>query len=141
MVVMRALAKDPAARYQSADEMEADLERVLRGAAVAAATTDSATQLMRVPAGAAAADTAATMIAPRGAVVRKRSSRRKTADRPWWPWLVAALFVIAAAIAGVIVWHQLSGGGPQVTVGHYDNCVLLSDAESQIDGSEPRCRT
>ena len=52
MVVMRALAKDPAARYQSADEMEADLERVLRGAPVAAATTDSATQIMRAPAGA-----------------------------------------------------------------------------------------
>src|SRR4051812_4994294 len=30
-VVTRALAKDPAARYQSADEMEADLERLLRG--------------------------------------------------------------------------------------------------------------
>src|SRR5262249_61507206 len=37
MVVMRALAKDPAARYQSADEMEADLERAQRGAPVAAA--------------------------------------------------------------------------------------------------------
>jgi len=47
MVVMRALAKDPDARYQNADEMESDLERALRGAPVAAATTDFATQVMR----------------------------------------------------------------------------------------------
>src|SRR3989442_745025 len=32
MVVMRALAKDPSERYQSAEEMDADLERVQRGA-------------------------------------------------------------------------------------------------------------
>src|SRR5437868_6965306 len=70
MVVMRALAKDPAARYQTADEMEADLERVLRGAAVSAATTDFATQIMpAIPAPPPVAETAATMIAPRGAAV------------------------------------------------------------------------
>src|SRR5437870_2587320 len=37
-VVLRALAKSPDDRYQSADEMEADLERVARGAPVSAAT-------------------------------------------------------------------------------------------------------
>ncbi len=38
MVVMRALAKNPDERYQSADEMEGDLERVARGARVSATT-------------------------------------------------------------------------------------------------------
>src|SRR3954451_24475156 len=37
-VVLPALAKDPALRYQSADEMAADLERVRRGASVAQET-------------------------------------------------------------------------------------------------------
>ena len=55
-----------------------------------------------------------------------------TGDRPWWPWLVAALFVVAAAIAGVIVWHQLSGGGPQEPVGSYDNCELAERRANQI---------
>ena len=66
MVVMRALAKNPDDRYQSADEMEGDLERVARGARVSAATVDTATQVLRRrrDAAAAAAATAATMIAP-----------------------------------------------------------------------------
>jgi eukaryotic-like serine/threonine-protein kinase len=137
MVVMRALAKDPTARYQSADEMEADLERVLRNAPVAAATTDSATQIMRAPTGVVVADTGATMIASRGAdgppsAVQDEIVEEDDSGRPWWPWLVAALFVFAAAIAGVLVWHQLSGDGPQVTVDRYDNCPLQSQAETQI---------
>ena len=46
LVVMRALAKDPDERYQSAEEMDADLERVARGVAVSRETADSATQIL-----------------------------------------------------------------------------------------------
>jgi serine/threonine-protein kinase len=122
MIVMRALAKDPEDRYQNADEMEADLDRVLRGAPVAATTADTATQVMRVPP-AAAAETAATMIAPRGraqsAVLEEEEYEEPPRDRPLWPWLVAAAFVIAALVAGFFVWHELSGGGAKEPVGRY----------------------
>ena len=84
LIVMRALAKDPADRYQSAEEMDADLERFARGAAVSPVTEESATQIMRLPAravrgdrgdddlagtahGAAAASAAARLLRPRGA--------------------------------------------------------------------------
>ena len=73
MVVLRALAKNPDDRYQSADEMEADLERVARGASVSAATVDTATQVLRRPAPRLppTAATAATMIAPLAAVATR----------------------------------------------------------------------
>src|SRR5207244_10183612 len=45
LVVMRALAKDPNDRYESAEEMEADLDRLVRGVAVSPATGESATQI------------------------------------------------------------------------------------------------
>jgi serine/threonine-protein kinase len=127
-VVLRALAKDPEDRYQSADEMEADLDRIARGAPVSAAT--AATQVLKVPAAAAAADsTAATMIAPPSrartyeapppTVDEEEYEERDGGERPLWPWLVAAAFVIAAVLAGFFVWHELSGSKPMVTVGLY----------------------
>ena len=140
MVVMRALAKNPDERYQSADEMEGDLERVARGAKVSATTMDTATQVLRRPAAAtaAASATAATMIAPAPAdaapppaVVEEEEYAEGGRDRPWWPWLVAAGFIIAAIVAGFFVWQELSGSKAQVPVNNYVNEPLKA-AEQQI---------
>src|SRR6202008_3555094 len=49
MVVLRALAKDASDRYQSAEEMDADLARVARGAAVSPATEEAATAIISGP--------------------------------------------------------------------------------------------
>jgi serine/threonine-protein kinase len=142
LVVMRALAKNPEDRYQSADQMEADLERVARGARVSAATVDSATQVMSRPAVAAAAvtsATAATMIAtppaaaqdaPPPLVEEEEEEYHEGGDRPLWPWLVAIGFVVAAAIAGFFVWQELSGA-KQVPVNNYVNEPVAS-AQQQI---------
>jgi serine/threonine-protein kinase len=141
MVVMRALAKNPDERYQSADEMEGDLERVARGARVSATTVDTATQVLRRPAAAAAAAasaTAATMIAPPPAsaapppaVVAEEEEYAEGGDRPLWPWLVAVGFVVAAVIAGFFVWQELSGSTPQVPANNYVNEPQAS-AQQQI---------
>ena len=45
-VVMRALAKDPEQRYDSAEEMDADLARVARGVAVSRETEEAMTQVL-----------------------------------------------------------------------------------------------
>ena len=61
LVVLRALAKDPSGRYASAEEMEADLERLARGLGVSVETSDAATTVL-AGVGAASAATAATMV-------------------------------------------------------------------------------
>jgi beta-lactam-binding protein with PASTA domain/predicted Ser/Thr protein kinase len=124
-VVTRALAKAPADRYQSADEMDADLERVSRGAPLAAATEESSTQVIRRPAPGppAAAATAATMIAPRTEPARAAPSfeyEDPVRPRPVWPWIAAIAGVIVAAAAGWFVYHELRGTGkPTVGVEYY----------------------
>src|SRR5215216_3284753 len=50
LVVMRALAKDPDERYQSAEEMDADLQRVSRGLGVSRRTEEAATAIISRPA-------------------------------------------------------------------------------------------
>src|SRR5213078_729109 len=136
MVIMRALAKDPDERYQSADEMESDLERVARGAPVAAATMDAATQVLRRPAAAATAATAATMIAPSATVppppvVEEEVEEQEGGGRPIWPWLLAAAFVIAAVVAGFFVWQELSGPKATQSVGLYQG-EAVAQAKQQI---------
>jgi eukaryotic-like serine/threonine-protein kinase len=138
MIVLRALAKDPDARYQSADEMEGDLDRVARGLPIAASTVDTATQVMRRPTPATPAEaTAATMIAPVPGAARDvlppvvGEEERVGHERPWWAWLLALLFVIAAVIAGIFVWQELSGSKPTVPVGLYTG-QQVAQAEQQI---------
>src|ERR671935_374039 len=61
LVVLRALAKDPDDRYQTAEEMDGDLARIQRGMSVSSETADTATAVL---AGAGISG-APTIIAPR----------------------------------------------------------------------------
>ncbi len=101
-IVLRALAKDPADRYQSADEMDADLERAANGLPVSPATEEAATMVL------SATDTAAmaAIQAGRGGPSRLYDDppRRK---RSIWPWIAAAAVIAAAAIGGWYVYMQI----------------------------------
>jgi serine/threonine-protein kinase len=118
LIVTRALAKDPGDRYQSAEEMDADLERFLRGAAVSPVTEEAATQILRLPAdGQPYAATAATMIASpssrRTAVLPPPPPVYYDLDepihrRPMWPWFAVLFFVVVAAIGGFFLYSQIS---------------------------------
>jgi beta-lactam-binding protein with PASTA domain len=133
LIVMRALAKDPDDRYQSAEEMDADLERFLRGAAVSPVTEEAATQILRLPAldDQPYAATAATMIAPprggRGAALPPPPPVYYDLDepmhrRPVWPWLAALFFVLIAVIGGWLLYSQISNklaSNAPVAVGYY----------------------
>jgi beta-lactam-binding protein with PASTA domain/tRNA A-37 threonylcarbamoyl transferase component Bud32 len=109
LIVMRALAKDPADRYQSAEEMDDDLGRVARGAAVSPATEEAATAIISRP-----PSTAVTAITPpraRETVPYAPPPAYYDYDEPRrravWPWFVALLFVAAAIVGGYFLYDQV----------------------------------
>jgi beta-lactam-binding protein with PASTA domain len=102
LVVLRALAKEPADRYQSAAAMDADLETVARGGRVAAETAEAATIVL---AGGGAIDaTAATQISRRPPPPQYEPPKR---GRPLWPWLVGAGVALALLLLGFFLYDSI----------------------------------
>ena len=135
LVVLRALAKEPADRYRSAKEMDRDLELVGRGDAVGPETEEAATMVLR------GESTAATTVQPRpvgyGGDERYRSYDGEVrTGRAWWPWLIAAAAAIALGIGGWLVYDnirdQIDANEP-VTVDNYTG-ILEEKAVALIDG-------
>jgi eukaryotic-like serine/threonine-protein kinase len=150
LIVLRALAKDPSERYRSAEEMDADLDRVARGLGVSSETADAATTVL-AGAGTTSAATAATMV--RGAQTgetRYQPGRYYEYDevptrrRALWPWLLGAGLLLAAVVAGVFFYDsiqdQLTEARP-VVVGDYDGLRESNAVQQIIDaGLEPEVR-
>jgi len=152
MIVMRALAKNPDDRYQSADEMKADLDRVARGVGVARETEETATQIMRSPLAGPLAPTAATNIIP----PRRGGGSAATPPlppsvyydldeplhrRPIWPWIAALLFVVGAGIGGWFLYHQisnkLSSSTPVAVRSYLNETEQLASQNISADGFNP----
>ncbi len=112
LVVLRALAKDPADRYRTARDMDADLARVNQGLPVAPQTEEAATAVLS-----GAGLEAATQVVPAasrgqaGRVPPRYGRHYEYEDarprRPLWPWLLAALLLVAAAGAGYFVYREV----------------------------------
>ncbi len=118
-VVLRALAKDADDRYQTAEEMSADLDRARRGVALSPRTE----QMTRV-------------IAPVHTAQQPRADAPHAATRVWdrevppparrqpppppvpvrpkrsrWPWVLLALLVLAAGAVAAVALTGVIGGG------------------------------
>ena len=109
MIVIRALAKDPEERYQTAEEMDEDLARIERGLRVSDETTEAATAVLsgsgidatairRMP----AVTTGAYRAPPYTGY--PETIRR----RPRWPWLLALLLLVAAGVGGWYAYTQIN---------------------------------
>jgi beta-lactam-binding protein with PASTA domain/predicted Ser/Thr protein kinase len=117
LIVLRALAKDSEDRYQTAEEMVADLDRVARGLSVATETADAATAVL---AGAGISG-APTIIAPRPTRVAPPQPPARTPPagyygydgpprrpRSVWPWLLALLLLVGAGFAALFAYDKIS---------------------------------
>ncbi len=103
-VVARALIKDPARRYQSADDMRADLLRFERNQPVADETrTALVVTLDDTP---PATQLAPTTRGPGGIPPEVARKRRN-------PWAVAAVVLVVLALAGLVAWLVYGQVGDQ----------------------------
>jgi serine/threonine-protein kinase len=115
MVVLRALAKSPEDRFQTAEEMDAELGRVAAGVGVTAETADAATAVLS---GTALASAPTAIVPPRRPTATRPSYRYAEPPprrRPVWPWLLALLLVVLAGVSGWYAFGKiqdaLSGSG------------------------------
>jgi len=104
-IVLKAIAKDPAARYQTAEEFARDLRSAQEGGPVAAAAFDAAAERTTVMAG---PPTSATSVLPAPAAPDEvTADRRRRKSRRPVVLVILLLLVIAAAAFGI--WRAVSG--------------------------------
>jgi len=124
-VVLRALAKAPEDRYQTAEEFSEDLHRVEAGLPLAPETAEAATALLTGMAVPLAGDGGSTEVLSGTAVTRPQGVPPQAPRRPpppygpgyyeepprkrrrWAPWLLVALLLAAAGFAGWYVFSQI----------------------------------
>ncbi len=104
-VVVRAMARDPAQRYQSAGEMLADLRRLAAGAPIVAGTPPSsadATQTMVLTRPSETVSTPIMREAPPGPRQPPLPARRDE-GAPGWVWGAGGVLLGLVALVGVVI--------------------------------------
>jgi eukaryotic-like serine/threonine-protein kinase len=104
LIVLRALGKTPEERYPSAEEMDKDLGRVAQGLAVSRETEEAATQILSRSQLTPATAIAAPPRPPAEVLYDYEEPRR---GRPFWPWLLVVLLLVAAGLTGWFVYQQV----------------------------------
>jgi beta-lactam-binding protein with PASTA domain len=120
-VVLKALAKNPDRRYNSAAQFASDLRAVVKGGPLVAAGYDvgdertqavaplpfgdEATRVM----GGQTASAAPTRVAPRAAVSERPITPPTRKRRRVWPWVLLATVIALAAIGGFLLYRALTG--------------------------------
>jgi len=104
-IVLKAMAKDPADRYQSAAQFARDLRSAQVGGPVAAATFDAGAEATRLM---TAGGAGATRVLPGGPLDEAAGDRRR---RSRWPAVLVVLLLLLVIVAAAFgVWRVVAGG-------------------------------
>jgi eukaryotic-like serine/threonine-protein kinase len=129
-IVLKAMAKDPGDRYQSAGEMRNDIQRALQGVPVAAPTQTVGYQGTRRM-GAATQMAGATSAIPPYDYGPAEGPPDFPQRRKKWPWVVAALIAVAIIAGAVYAFNYVSGSGSSYSVPNVAN-LPVATAERDI---------
>ena len=105
-IVLKAMAKDPADRYQSAAEFARDLRAAKEGGPVQAAAFDAGGERTRVMGAAGMTAAGATSVLDQPSPPRRKKSR--------WPVVLVALLLAIIAAVAVALWWTMSGDKVEV---------------------------
>ena len=144
-IVLKAMAKAPADRYQTAADMRADLQRAASGMPVAAAPPtrfDMYPQTQRMGTGAMMAGPTSQIppveeydYAGRDYDYAGRGGAGGGTNRRWIPWVIGLVLVIA--VVGGVAYYLLAGGGKTYAV-PLVNGETVATAQAQIKAAHLR---
>ncbi|HEY7144734.1 MAG TPA: Stk1 family PASTA domain-containing Ser/Thr kinase [Streptosporangiaceae bacterium] len=113
-IVLKAMAKDPGHRYQSAGDMRNDIQRALSGVPIAAPAQTSAYQ------GTRRMGASTAMVGRTGAIppyeYGPEDGPPPGGGRKRWPWVVAAAVALALIAALIFVFQYISSSGGSFAV-------------------------
>jgi beta-lactam-binding protein with PASTA domain/tRNA A-37 threonylcarbamoyl transferase component Bud32 len=144
-IVLKAMAKAPADRYQTAADMRADLQRAASGMPVAAAPPtrfDMYPQTQRMGTGTMMAGPTSQIppveeydYAGRDYDYAGRGGAGGGTNRRWIPWVIGLVLVIA--VVGGVAYYLLAGGGKTYAV-PLVNGEPVATAQAQIKAAHLR---
>ena len=125
-IVLKAMAKDPADRYQSAGEMRNDIQRAISGAPVAAAPVSGQAYSGTRRMGQSTQLAGRTGAIPDYAYGAPDEQEDEPGRRRVWPW-VAALVALIVIAAGIFVLRSLDSTSPYSV----PNVIGLTQAKAE----------
>ena len=140
-IVLKAMAKDPAARYQSAGEMRNDLQRALSGVPVSAPMQPDYGATRRI--GAVTQLAGSTSAIPAYSYGPPDDGEPGSRRRRAWPWVVAILIALLLVAGGIYGYRYIAGTGGDIAVPAVDGLrkttaeKIIRQAHLQVGTARP----